>query len=183
MKNISRRYIGGFTLVEILVVVLIIGILSAVALPQYQKAVQRAKMTEALVVMKKIIDNAQMCHMSGADMSVCDYFEGLSGEVNIEENSYEGKYFSYGISTMTSSYGYDFLGAVAVSDPKYSNRSLEELEGTFSLMWFPAWATGKGEEKKFCLSVISAEEDPFCKALKPAGWESTNIEGVFDFLV
>ena len=52
--------LAGFTLVEILIVVVIIGILATVAIPTYFKYVERGYASDAKVQIKNILQNAEL---------------------------------------------------------------------------------------------------------------------------
>lgn len=49
----------GFTLVELLAVLLIVSILSAVGLPQYSKVMDKSRTSEALAMMRTIYDSSE----------------------------------------------------------------------------------------------------------------------------
>ena len=65
MENKNTR--RGFTLIELLVVVLIIGILAAVAVPQYQRAAEKSKATQALTLLKTLNESIQSYFLANGE--------------------------------------------------------------------------------------------------------------------
>ena len=67
----------GFTLIELMIVVAIVAVLAAIALPAYQKYTAKAKFTEVVSATGPLKQQVELCYFDTQKITDCD--SGASG--------------------------------------------------------------------------------------------------------
>jgi type IV pilus assembly protein PilA len=73
MKRSINRLMAGFTLVELMIVVVILGILAAVAIPAFTRYVKRSKTSEASGNIQKIYQGQLTYYQAATERSVTSF--------------------------------------------------------------------------------------------------------------
>ena len=87
MSRPQRRSAGGFTLVEILIVVVILGILAALVIPQFANASEDARKTNMrsqLQTMKGCVELFRVEHRDTPPLLVTDGWAVVTGKTDID---------------------------------------------------------------------------------------------------
>ena len=64
----KKKLQKGFTLIELMIVVAIIGVLSAIAIPAYQDYVKKSEVASAVATLKSLITPAELYYQENGDL-------------------------------------------------------------------------------------------------------------------
>lgn len=101
--GVTERGVRGFTLLEVLIVVLIIGVLAAVAVPQYQRAVLKSRYMQLEILGRAIFQAEQVYFLENGNYT--ENFEDLVLEIPGDLNKTKTRLgMPFGSCTLTSVY-------------------------------------------------------------------------------
>ena len=92
---------SGFTLLEIIIVIIIVGVLASLALPRFFSTVEFSRSTEALASMSTLRGSIERCYLAqGGNYSGCTI-----GVIDVANpGNSPGANFTYAITAVSSAY-------------------------------------------------------------------------------
>ncbi len=90
----------GFTLIELMIVVAIVGILAVVAIPAYQDYATRAKVSEAISMASQVKASVSEAYISKGNLPLDNAEAGLPASTNISSTYVESIGVANGVITV-----------------------------------------------------------------------------------
>ena len=179
MKNEHTGRLGGFTLIEVLVVVLIIGILAAVAVPQYEKAVWKARAAELRSVTRALATAQEAYFM--ANGTYPKSFDELDLDINLPV---KGRRSFCGLTTQDSRGNdkYELIVNNNFGSPHYLSSSMfidgPYKCGGFTFVHPQTAASGVTDGKMYCweygYSAFAQSAGSFCQGVMQGKYVASN---------